>query len=202
MRRPPGDELRISGLAAACPRANPSRPTVQCRLGIPTRVQLLVAVQAQVHEVAGDVLEIWPFARRVGHHERDVVPTQLRDELGRGETRVANLDRVAQRPLRIDLQTGAAVHAALALTSRVSTPAEVSRGNSARKLSNSFASYRSEGGNCHSIGPNFSRRLNTPEAKKFASGLRTFFNRRMCVMYRGPLTLNTKSAGVARRQVS
>ena len=59
------------------------------------------------------------------------------------------------------------------------------------------ASYFMFGGNCHSTGPSFSLRLNSPEAKKFASGLSMSLNRFMWVMKRPPLTLNTNPLGVA-----
>ena len=72
----------------------------------------------------------------------------------------------------------------------------MSCGNCAKKASKRSGLNGICGANCHRIGPSFERRLNTPDAKKLASGVCTSFRRSTWVMYFGALTENTKSAGV------
>src|SRR5688572_879258 len=96
--------LCVPRFAATLPAAYPVRPATQGGLRVATRVKLFVAVQTQIHEVGGDVLEIGPFPGGVRHHQRDVMTAQLRDEFRCGETRVAYLDRMSQPPWCIDAQ--------------------------------------------------------------------------------------------------
>src|SRR5439155_2368430 len=49
--------------------------------------------------------------------------------------------------------------------------ARVSPGNSSKKDRNFSSFQRSLGGNCHKIGPSFSRKQRIPDAKKFANGI-------------------------------
>ena len=78
--------------------------------------------------------------------------------------------------------------------------ASVSFGSIATNGSMRSRSKLKFGGNCQMIGPSFSPRLKTPEAKKFDSGVCTSRRRLIWVTYRGPFTVKTKSSGVASRQ--
>jgi hypothetical protein len=64
---------------------------------------------------------------------------------------------------------------------RVAAP-KVSRGNNFRKVWMRFASNRKFGGNCQRIGPSFTPRRSSPDAKKFARGFLMSFSRKMWVI--------------------
>src|SRR4029078_338133 len=104
----------------APPRSDPRRPAVERGVAVAAGVQLLVAVQAEGDEVGGQGLEQRTegggggFPERgaaaggVGDDERDPVPPKQRDERRVDEARMANLDRVADRPRAVDGEPGAA----------------------------------------------------------------------------------------------
>ena len=69
-------ELGALRLAAVAPRANALGPTLEGRVGVAAFVELRVAVQTNVDEVARQVFEEWPAAGRVGDDERDVLFAQ------------------------------------------------------------------------------------------------------------------------------
>jgi hypothetical protein len=71
-----------------------------------------------------------------------------------------------------------------------------------RKCSILSASKRSCGGNCHRMGPSFSRSANTPEASTLASGVSMPRSLSMWVMKRLPLTAKMKPGGVAAYQAA
>jgi len=54
--RDASDTLGVARLTACRPGANPLRPPVECRFRVAAGIQLLVAMQPQIHEVAGHVL--------------------------------------------------------------------------------------------------------------------------------------------------
>ena len=84
------------------PLPHPLRPPVE-RIGrIAADVELGVAVQADVDEAGGHVLEVRELPGRVGHDERDVVRAQQRDERRVPEALVADLHGVPQRTVGID----------------------------------------------------------------------------------------------------
>ena len=93
---------------AACPAARRrcARPSGRAPRRCSRLVELLVAVQARVDEVGGDVVR-YGHAGRVGDDERDVVLAQQRDEVGIEEALVADLDGMAERPHRVDREPGA-----------------------------------------------------------------------------------------------
>ena len=68
-------------------------------------------MQAYIHEIRGDFVELRPPAAGVGDHERHVVATQQPDEFRIDEARVPNLDGVAQWTARTIVNCGAACHA-------------------------------------------------------------------------------------------
>ena len=73
------------------PVPHPLRPPVECIGRVAADVELGVAVQADVDEAGGDVLEVRELPGRVGHDERDVVRAQQRDERRIPEALVADL---------------------------------------------------------------------------------------------------------------
>ena len=75
-------EAGIGRLAAASPAVYPPRPVVERRVTVAARVQLDVAVQAQIDEVGGEVFEQRPASGGVGDDQRDSVPMQQGDEFG------------------------------------------------------------------------------------------------------------------------
>ena len=91
---------RVARLAASLPRGNASRPASQRGVVVAARIQLLGAVQAQVHEVRRHVFEIRELAGRIRDDERDAMATQQRDERGVAVGITANLDRMPQRAAR------------------------------------------------------------------------------------------------------
>src|SRR5207237_8784558 len=109
---PPG----IARLAAFRPGADAFRPAIQRFLGIAAHVKLLVAVQAQIHEVSGDVLTIRPLACRVGDDERDAMAPQLSNEALVNEAFVTDLHGVAKLPVAVNAEPAAPGHASVALS--------------------------------------------------------------------------------------
>jgi hypothetical protein len=138
-------------------------------------------VQAQVDEIGGEVLEPRPAAGRVGDDEGDPVAPQQCDERRIDEARVADLDRVAQRPDAIDLEPGAAGEALVMAARQRERRVAVARqhreeGVEALRVE---AELRRE---LPQDRPSLSRRRSTPEAKKLASGAPTFLSFSMWVM--------------------
>ena len=78
--------------------------------------------------------------------------------------------------------------------------ARVSLGSPAKNAAKRAWSSGMRSGNCHKIGPSFSRSASGPEAKKLASASSTSRSFFMCVMKRPPLTANTKPGGVCSYQ--
>lgn len=70
----------------------------------------LVAVQAHVDEVRGDVMHHRVALGGFGDHQRDVVFTEEIDERRIAKALVPDLHGVAQRTARIDAQLGSTLH--------------------------------------------------------------------------------------------
>ena len=170
------------------------RPAVQRLRGVAAGVELVRAVQPDVDEPGGDLLEVRPGAGRVGHHQRDVVRAQQREQRRVAEALVAHLQRVPQRPVGVGLGERAPVQPLVVpAASRAAAP--VVRGSRSRNAASRSASKRIRGGSCHSTGPSFGPSASTPEAKKLASGVSTSRSCLRWVTKRPPLTANTKSVG-------
>lgn len=86
----------VSRLPALVPEADALFPTAQRLLVVTAGVQLLVAMQAQVHEVGGQFLDQWPLAGGIGHHQGYAVLAQQVDEGILHEALMADLYRMAQ----------------------------------------------------------------------------------------------------------
>jgi hypothetical protein len=138
-------------------------------------------VQADVDEVGGQVLEERPATGGIGDDEGDAMAAQQGDEGRVDEARVADLDRVAERPDVVDLEPGAAVEALVVAACERERRAAVARQQS------------EEGGEALGVEAELRRELpqdraelvaqaQHPEAKKLASGVPTFFSFSMWVM--------------------
>src|SRR6476469_4567217 len=75
-RRVSRDEVRIVWLGSLAPGLDARRPAGQGLLGISTRIKLLVAMQAKVHEIRGNVLPVRPFPRGVCDDQSDIMFAQ------------------------------------------------------------------------------------------------------------------------------
>ena len=142
---PPAAQLRIL-----------RRPPVQRRVVVPADVELLVAVQPDVDEVGGDVLDERPLPGGVGDDERDVVRRAAARRTPGREARVPHLERVPQRPV------GVGRRAARGPSSRSSCRArQLGRGVGAcaaagrRSRPAGPGRSRGVGGSCQRIGPSF-----------------------------------------------
>jgi len=89
------DQMRIFGLRAVAPRIDAISPAFDGGLGVTAGVQLLIAVQAQIKKIVGDILATGPFAGGVGHHQRDAIMAQHVREFRVHETGVADFNGVA-----------------------------------------------------------------------------------------------------------
>ena len=67
---------RIGRLCACAPRLDALGPVPQRPIAITARIELLVAMQADVHKVSGDVFAGRPVAGAVRYDERDAVTAQ------------------------------------------------------------------------------------------------------------------------------
>src|SRR5258707_12180067 len=93
-----GGAATVLRRAAGRPEGDSRRPAIERRVVIAADIELPGAVQGQIEEIAGDVLEIGP-RDGVGEDEGDVVAPQQRDEARRHEALVADLDGMAQPTL-------------------------------------------------------------------------------------------------------
>ena len=171
-RRPRRGQARILDLRAAPPRVDARRPAVERGVAVAAGIELLVAVQAQVDEVGGQVLEQGPAAGGVGDDEGDAgAAAAARRRPGRRSSDGGSRPRGAAAGPR---RSRATLRPARRLSCRraSASAAPVSRGSSAKKASKRAASKPSCGGNCQRIGPELgAAAANTPEAKKLASGV-------------------------------
>src|SRR5262249_20229205 len=106
------DALGIVRLAAAGPGGDARGPAIERVIVVAAGVQHFRAVQAAVDEVRGQVHQTGPF-HRVGADQADPVPAQQRDEGRVAEAVVTDLDRVADRALRVRAGPGAVLEAAI-----------------------------------------------------------------------------------------
>ena len=104
-------EVHIDVAPGLMPGADAPRPVRERAIGVPAGIDLNIAVQTHVHEVGRDVEHLRPLARSVGDDETDIALAQERDEIVVHEARVPDFHRMAQRPVLIDRQARAAVHA-------------------------------------------------------------------------------------------
>jgi hypothetical protein len=102
-------EVDVDVAPRAAPAPELGGPGAQRLRRVAARVQLLVAVQARVDEVRGGLLEIGPFAGRVGDDERDPGPPQQGNEPRVAVRRVTDLEGVKQGPVRPGLELAALV---------------------------------------------------------------------------------------------
>jgi hypothetical protein len=156
-------------------------------------------VEAHIDEVRRDGIDRGPASRRVGDAAGDVEATEHADECRRLERRVADLERIADRPVGLDVEVSAVTDPMVVATCdgrRVARrPQEQARNVASRSTSNASC-----GGSCQRIGPSFSSSASTPDAKKFASGPSQSRSFLWCVRKRPPFTAKTKSAGVSSYQ--
>src|SRR6266496_3820043 len=76
------DPPRVDGLAPGYPCAYSRSPSCERRRRVTADIELLVAVEADVEQLGGDVLGVRPFARGIGDDKRDSLLAQHRDEGG------------------------------------------------------------------------------------------------------------------------
>src|SRR5690606_21433439 len=115
------DLSRRLRLSPRAPGSGPRRPELQSRLVIAARIDLLRAVQTDVDEIRGHILEQRPF-HAVGHDERHLVIAQQLDELFAAKAWVAHLQRMKDRP-----------HRPLGRPSRLLRPPVVAAGQTLRR---------------------------------------------------------------------
>src|SRR5512146_2244787 len=92
------------------PGTDALRPSRQRAVRIAAAVQLLVAMQPQVHEIRGDVLRHRPLPGRLCDDQRDALLAQQIDEGGVAKALVPDFDGVTQRTLRVDCEAHPAFH--------------------------------------------------------------------------------------------
>ena len=94
---------RLPTLAPAPDALGPARKRA-LHIGAP--VELLVAVETDVHEVGGDVFVLRPLARRICDHQGDTMLAQQGDEGRVDEGVVADFHRVPQWSRRPERDAG------------------------------------------------------------------------------------------------
>src|SRR6266511_5399489 len=109
-RRGRDDATRVGGLATFAPAKYALGPSCEGRWRVAAHVELLVAVQAHIHEIGGNVLDERPFASGVGDDERDPMLAQQCYECRIDEAWMTDLDRVAQRAIDAVREARAASH--------------------------------------------------------------------------------------------
>src|SRR5690606_1702018 len=100
-------------------RAYSLGPAIESLVGIAALVELLVAVESHVDEVARDVFEVRPAPGRVRDDERDVVLAQQLDELAGREALVTDLERVPQLAIGMHANMSAILDALVVASSQL-----------------------------------------------------------------------------------
>ena len=105
-----GGVLGVFGFGAFQPGFDARRPVVESVGGVAGDVELFVAVEAGVDEVAGEVFHEGPFAGGVGDDGGDVVFSEEGDEVGGFEGVVADFDGVTEFVIFVDFEICTAFH--------------------------------------------------------------------------------------------
>ena len=89
------DQMCVVGLASLSPLFDTFLPAAKRADGIPAAIEFDIAMQAHIHEVCGDVFDVRPLTRAVGHHQGNVVLAQQFHEAIAQEAFVAYFHRMA-----------------------------------------------------------------------------------------------------------
>jgi hypothetical protein len=95
-------EVHVDVEAVGMPPADRAGPRAKCLVAVATGVQLDVAVEADVDEVRGHVVQVRPRARGVGDDERHVVGSEQAGNRRVGEAGVPHLQGMTDRPVVLD----------------------------------------------------------------------------------------------------
>src|SRR5204862_2352138 len=96
------DPARIARLLARAPLANAPAPATERFVRVTAHVQLLAAVQADVHELGGDIFIFRPLARRIRDDESDPMLAQKGDERRIDDAFVPHFEHVTKGTARTE----------------------------------------------------------------------------------------------------